>query len=101
MYYHGSFPKIPNDPNHCGNFIFEKQKEDYYVSLESILKGNNCSMQLILNVKNVRAFIDFEVSMDQGNIYDVVKLDNENTRWFYGKKTLNNTCAINLYLNDK
>lgn len=58
-------------------------------------------MHLILNVKNINAFVDFEVSMKEGTINDVYRLDQEGSRWFYGKKALNNKCSINLHLNEK
>lgn len=38
--------------------------------------------------------------MSGNNLYDVTKLDNEGTRWFYGKKTMNNLCAMNMYIDE-
>lgn len=101
LYYHGSFPRIPVDANHCESFIFEKQKEDFYVSIEALQKNDKCSVHLIINVKNINAFVDFDIGMGDNNIYDVFKLDEQGTRWFYGKKTLNNRCSINLLVDQK
>ena len=99
IYRHGSFPNIPDQPSHCESYIFEKQKEDFYISNEAVEKNGVCSVHMIIKVKDINAFADFEISMGNNNIYDVIKLNKEGSRWFYGKKTLNNKCAINLYLN--
>ena len=43
IYKHGNFPQIPDDPDHCGFYNYEKQKENIRISLESVKKGHTCS----------------------------------------------------------
>lgn len=58
-------------------------------------------MQLSVDVKDVQVKVNFEINMSKGDIYDVVKLNDQGTSWFYGKKSLNNKCSIDFSIGGK
>lgn len=45
--------------------------------------------------------MEVHIPDDEDNIYDIYKLNQERTKWFYGFKSMNNPCLINLYAKDE
>ena len=45
--------------------------------------------------------MEVHIPDNEDNIYDIYKLNKEKTKWFYGIKTMNNPCMINMYLNNE
>lgn len=39
--------------------------------------------------------------MHEENMYDIVKLNQDGSKWFYGVKTMNDNCGVSAYLGEK